>query len=212
VKLKTGVLVVCCLAVASADPLVAAAQQRSRAGVYALEGLGALPGIAGCGGLAMGFAFVALMAEWGNDDPGQNPGAVLGASSLALVSVAVLPAAAAWGTAGVGERLGEHGSTGWAIGGAYAGLPVAVGSIALGAVVANSTRPWFRSTSYCGVPFYVLGGLAIPVGAVAGYNLGAPSKMVGARLQPPSVALTSVRLPDHSVEYGVKVQLAGLRF
>ena len=62
----------------------------------------------------------------------------------------------------------------------------------------------------------LLGGLAIPAGAVVGYNVGvsreAPPFHFGSRLQMPGVALTSVRLPDHSVEYGVKVQLAGLRF
>jgi hypothetical protein len=177
----------------------------SRAEVYALEGLGALPGIAGCGCLGLGFAFVAIAASWG----GGSPGTVLGAFSLELVSVAVLPAAAAWGTVSVGEKLGEAGSRGWAIGGAYAGLPLAVGAIALGVYVGNSPS---NGHSHWDIPIWVLGGLAVPVGAVVGYNLGAPSNSVGGRLQVPAVALTSVELPDHSVEYGVKVQLAGLRF
>jgi hypothetical protein len=69
-----------------------------------------------------------------------------------------------------------------------------------------------------GIPFYVVGGLAIPVGAVVGYNRsveregGSDQPSFGARLQVPAVALTCAELPDHSVEYGVKVQLAGLRF
>jgi hypothetical protein len=188
--------------------------QRSRVEAYALEGLGALPGFAGCGCLAVGFGAVAFMAAWG----GASKGAVAGAVSLELVSVAVLPAAAAWGTVSVGERLGEHGSTGWAIGGAYTGLAAGAGAIALGAIVANSTHPRVGVTTYWHVPFFVLGYLAVPVGAVVGYNLGAkrepgPSRPgLGGRLELPTVALAGTELPDHSVEYGVKVQLAGLRF
>jgi MFS family permease len=208
-KSKPVLCAVVCLVAVTAPQLQA--QERSRAQVYALEGLGALPGIAGCGCLALGFASVGLMAAWGNDNPGQNPGWTAAAFSLALVSAAALPTAAAYGTARVGRALGEDGSTGWAIGGAYAGLPVAVGAIVLG-VAASEADPRRTHTSYWGVPLYVLGGLAIPVGAVVGYNLGAPSHTVGGRLQPPGVALTSAELPDHSVEYGVKIQLAGLRF
>jgi hypothetical protein len=182
--------------------------QRSRAEVYALEGLGALPGIAGCGCLGVGFAYVGLMIWWGNDNPGQNSGA--GAYALALVSVAVLPAAAGYGTARVGRAINEDGSAGWAIGGAYAGLPLAVGAIALGVYTAND--PHAPVHPYLGIPLYVLGGLAIPTGAVVGYNLGTPSHSVVGRLQPPGVALMSVELPDHSAEFGVKVQLAGFRF
>ena len=205
-KSKLVLIAVSCLvAVAAAQQPGQERPQRSRAGVYVLEGLGALPGMAGCGCLAMGFGIVAIVAAWG----GGSKGTVAGAVSLELVSVAVLPAAAAWGTVSVGERLGEHGSTGWAIGGAYAGLPLAVVAIALGVHAMND--PHGRDISGLGIPLYLLGGLAIPVGAVVGYNLGAPSNMVGGRLQPPCVALTSGELPDHSVEYGVKVQLAALR-
>jgi len=216
VKRNVVVLAVCILAVASAaDPLAAAASQRSRAEVYTLEGLGALPGVAGCGCLGLGFAFVGAMAAWGIDDPGQNPGGALVGFSLALVSAAALPAAAGFGTAWAGRELGEDGSTGWAIGGAYAGLPLAVGAIALGVYVGNSGQ---YGHSHLDIPIYVLAGLTIPVGAVVGYNLsierqaGPYQPGLGNRLELPGVALTSVRLPDHSVEYGVKVQLAGLRF
>jgi len=68
------------------------------------------------------------------------------------------------------------------------------------------------------IPAYVLGGLAVPVGAVVGYNLGVPRETgpfgshYRGRVGLPAVALTSTELPDHSVEYGVKVQFAGLRF
>ncbi len=214
-KSRSVLCVVVCFVAASASHLQA--QERSRAGVYALEGLGALAGVAGCGGLAAGFAFVGLMADWGMDNPGQNPGAAAVAYSLALVSAAALPATAGYTADRVGAALGEDGSRGWAIGGAYAGLPVAVGAIALGVYVGRTVYyhdPYGRKShsSSWDIPLYVLGGLAIPVGAVVGYNLGTPSHTVGGRLQPPGVALTYCELPDHSVSYGLKVQLAGLRF
>jgi hypothetical protein len=121
-----------------------------------------------------------------------------------------LPAVAAIGTAQVGGVLGEDGSTGWAIGGAYAGAAVGTGLGFLGYYVGS------RTNGLVGIPFYVVGGLTIPAGAVAGYNLGikreVPSHAFGDRLDAPFVALTNVELPDHSVEYGVRVQLASLRF
>ena len=55
-----------------------------------------------------------------------------------LASLAVLPAAAGYGTSQVGHALGEHGSRGWAIGGAYSGLAVAVGSAALAVAIDNA--------------------------------------------------------------------------
>jgi hypothetical protein len=80
----------------------------------------------------------------------------------------------------------------------------------LGAYVGSNTD------KRAGIPFYVVGGLAIPVGAVIGYNTGIKREALGqgfeGRLQLPAVALTSTRLPDRSVEHGVKVQLAGLKF
>jgi hypothetical protein len=211
-KSKLLLLVVCCLAVASAaDSLAAAAPLRPRAEVYALEGLGVLPGAACCGCLGYGFAFAAFLIDWDNDNPGlANQGWVAFVGSLALVSVAAAPAAAGYGTARVGRAIGESGSTGWAIGGAYAGLPLAIGGVALGSFVGNS--PGHGDQSPWRYPIYVLAGLAVPTGAVVGYNLGAPSNSVGSRFQPPALAMTGVERPDHSVEYGVKVQLAGLRF
>jgi len=203
------IAVICMVTTAAAQPALPVAEsQKPRAGVYALEGLGALPGMAGCGCLAMGFGTVAILASFG----GGSPGTILGAFSLELVSIAVLPAAAAWGTVSVGERIGEDGSRGWAIGGAYVGLAVTAGATALSVVVVNSTHPRVGRTTYWDIPFDVVAALAIPTGAVVGYNLGAPSKSVAGRLQAPALTLTSAELPDHSVEYGVKVRLAGLRF
>jgi MFS family permease len=210
-KSKLVLLVVCCLALASAaDSLSSAAPQRSRAEVYALEGLGALPGIAGCGCLAAGIGYIgfaAALSQAFSEDPNPEVGSVaMAAICVAAVSAAALPAAAAYGTAKVGAELGESGSQGMAYGGAYAGAVVGTALALLGGYVAG------RTSDLASIPFYVVGGLAVPAGAVVGYNLGTPAKSVGGRLQVPNVALTGVELPDHSVEYGVKVQLAGVRF
>ena len=184
--------------------------QRPRAQVYALEGLGALGGaacVAACGGAALAIGIAA------GYDPSSSvssfSGPMLIGVGVAAVSAAILPAAAGHGAAWVGEGFGEQGSTGWAIGGAYAGAVVS--GLGLVGVPDPSGRNGWAS-----IPLYVLCGLAIPTGAVVGYNLGAkrevPASGFGSRLEPPGVALTSVRLPDRSLEYGVKVQLAGLRF
>ena len=200
-KSRSVLCVVVCFVAASASHLQA--QERSRAEAYALEGLGALPGIAGCGCLGMGFVIAGFWADFGMDNPGQNPRAVAVAYSLALVSAAALPAAAGYGTVRVGEELIEDGSKGWAFGGAYAGA-LALGS--LGFLYRQVGGAFIGSAA---------GSMA---GAVVGYNLGAvraPGPYqpgFGGRFWSPGVALTSIELPDHSVEYGLKVQLAGLRF
>jgi len=126
-------------------------------------------------------------------------------AGVALVSAAALPAAAASGTIRVGARLGEAGSEPWAFGGAYAGAVVGTGLVYLGS----------RTKSEAGVPFYVAGMLAIPAGAVVGYNLGTGrgvGRNLAGRFEPPGLTFTSVVRDDHAVEYGVEVQLAGLRF
>jgi hypothetical protein len=85
--------------------------------------------------------------------------------------------------------------------------------MALGVAIENSVRRRYRRSTDWDVPFTVLSGLAIPVGSVVGYNLGAPSRShIGSRLELPAVGLTGIERPDRSVDCGVKVQLAGLRF
>jgi hypothetical protein len=107
------------------------------------------------------------------------------------------------GTVLVGMSLHEGGNTGAAYGGAYAGL-------ALGALVGLVTKKWDVALA----PMFLLP----PAGAYVGYRLGrtepgwARIGTIGERLLAPGLALASDELPDHSVEYGVKVQLAGLRF
>ena len=193
------VALVCLLATAAAQVPGGGESPRPRAQVYALEGLGAVGGmVGGC------VAFVVAVAPAGAI-------AMLGfALAAPYVAAAVLPAGAAVGTIKTGERLNECGSNGWAFGGTYAGALVGVGVCAIGYKVSHSNA--------IRIPSYVLGGLCIPTGAVLGYNLGGKREAgghgpgLGGRLQLPGVALTSMELPDHSVEYGVKLQLAGLRF
>ena len=201
----------CLLSLAAANVPRGGGSERSRAEVYTLEGLGALPGVAGCGCLAAGTGFIgfaALFSHLYTDDPNPEVSSIaMAAVCAAAVSAAVLPAAAAYGTTKVGHELGEAGADGLAYGGAYAGALVGTGLVWLGAILGG------RTSDAVGVPFYLLGGAAIPVGAVVGYNLGAPSRShVGSRFQLPALALIDTRLPDRSVEHGVKVQLAGLKF
>ena len=180
--------------------------QRPRWQVYALEGIGALGGTACCGlGAASPLLLLtAIASSYGQASDSET------FTALIVLSDVFLPPGAAVGATWAGRSLDEDGSLAVAIGGAYAGAIVGTGLVFTGRFVAS------RSSAAAGIPFYVLGGLAIPAGAVAGYNLGAnreaSSFSFGGRLQPPGVALMSVELPDHSVEYGLKVQLAGLRF
>jgi hypothetical protein len=206
-KSKFVLLAVCCmLSTAEAQVPWGGESQSSRAGAYALEGLGALGGVAcaaGCGGAAYVVAIGAAMMD--SPDAASNAMTVAGVC-VAGVCAAVLPAASGYGAAKMGENLGEDGSQVWAIGGAYIGVPVGAGLFLLGALLGQRTPG-------AAVPLYVLGGLAIPVGAVVGYNFGTPSYGgFGGRLELPAMALTGAGLPDHSVEYGVRVQLAGLKF
>jgi hypothetical protein len=210
-KSKLVLAVIACLVVtADAQELWSGESQRPRALVYTLEGLGALGGCVGCLCVPVGAAYACGIDVF--SDQTSETEQLIFAFFLA-VSALPLPAAVGLGVAGVGNRLDEDGSTGAAVLGAYGGAAVSVGLWLLASQVAASQMDGpspllLAATASMGV----VGVLAIPVGAVVGYNLGAPSKSVGGRLQAPSVALTGVELPDHSVEYGVKVQLAGLRF
>jgi hypothetical protein len=205
------IAVVCLLGLAAAQVPWGGESERSRAQVYALEGLGALGGVAcaaGCGGAALG---VALIGAWGSmDSPAPTSAVTMVGACLAYVCAAALPAASGYGVAKAGEGLGEDGAQVWATVGAYIGAPIALGALAFGG---NIAADGYGRRAYWSVPVYVLGVLAIPAGAVVGYNLGAPSRShIGSRLQLPAMALTSTRPPDRQVEYGVRVQLAGLRF
>jgi len=204
------VAVVCLVATAGAQVPWHEQPRKPRALVYALEGLGALSGAAPCAGLGLGATGVALVLGVSFDPAAEQDktGAYL-ALCVGAVAVAAGPACAGYGAAKVGEQLGEDGSTGWSIGGAYLGTAVAAGLISAGVVV---SRPEVS------IPLCVLGGFCLPAGAVLGYNLGIPRESwplqlgSGGRLRFPEVALTGAELPDRTVELGMKVQLAGLRF
>jgi len=203
-KSKFALIVVTCLlaTVAAQEPW--GDSQKPRALVYALEGLGALGGALGCSGLCLGPVFLTPVSASWEDSIGYAVGVV----AAVCIAASTLPAAAGMSAAKVGEQLGEDGSQASAIVGAYGGAFFGVAFILAGGL---------HRTNAVRVPCYVLGGLCVPAGAVVGYNLGTPRAAgsyrsgFGGRLQPPGVALTSTELPDRSVEYGVKVQLAGLR-
>ena len=209
-KSRLVLLVVVCLAVtANSQELWGGESQRSPAGVYALEGLGALGGGVGCGCLGVVGAVLALVVTGYDMDQPSNTAATAAYTGVMVVSAAALPAAVGYGAATTGERLGEDGSTEWAVGGAYI---AALAGAAVGALGwAMKSEPVYVSAAF-------LGGVAVPVGAVVGYNRGTGTGgrsgqlHFGSRLQLPSVALASAELPDHSVERRVKIQLAGLRF
>jgi hypothetical protein len=217
-------LIACLIVTAYAQEYGGGESQRPRWQVYALEGLAALGGGALCPAGVVGAAvtvqccgaaqsFLMFLTIGG---PLVFRDQWWGFSAAWIAANAVFPALAGYSTAKVGEQLGEDGSAGWAAGGAYIGTAVGAGIIALGAHVSKDDQG--QRTDAVFVPACVLGGLCLPAGAVLGYNLGIPRESgpfqpgFGGRLQPPGVALTSVELPDHSVEYGVKVQVAGLKF
>jgi hypothetical protein len=195
----------CCMVADAGFQWLYAERERSLAEVYALEGFGAfsvaIP-CAICGGVALAYVL---------DAPPASPDRA--GLAVAAASAVVLPVAAGFGAIGAGRKLGEFGSRGGAIGGAYAGAVVGAGLAVAGFYLAD------RAGNYAvGLPFYIVGGLAVPVGAVAGYNSGTVREAgpygpgFGGRFRLPALALTSAQLSDHSVEYGVKVQVAGLRF
>jgi hypothetical protein len=143
-------------------------------------------------------------------------GALVGAGTAVVLGVAgffVLfnPSGASGGEQGEGAFIG-------ALVGAALGYPFGCG---LGTTIAGRSKyadgnvGGAYTGAYIGCLLPLIGS---PIGAVIGYNTG-NSRETGPfglhrrySLELPAVALTSAELPDHSVEYGVKVQVAGLRF
>jgi hypothetical protein len=209
------IAVICLVATAGAQLLEQEVSQRPRALVYALEGLGALGGTVcgafggGCTGCLAGAMFVGPMFSGSFFENYNTDWDAWGYVMLGIGAV-VIPVSSGVAVSKVGSRLGEHGSRGSAIGGAYVGALVGAGIACLGFTASQSDAVHLISG--------ILAGSTISAGAVVGYNLGNTGEAgtyqpeLGSRLQPPAVALTSVELSDHSMEYGVKVQLAGLRF
>ena len=163
---------------------------------YPAEMLGAMlcGALVGAGTAAtFGFASAAVLHRpYPASDLGVQVGAALG-----------YPLGCGLGTILVGKTIHEEGNTGAAYGGAYAGL-------ALGALAGPVTGRWdLAILPMVGLP---------PAGAYIGYYLNraepgeARNRSIDERLLTPGLALASAELSDLSVQYGVKVQLAGLRF
>ena len=188
--------------------------------VYALEGLGGLAGLAGGGvcGVAAAVCVAALTIPKSFSSnfmyggaPGPPPPSIW-VKMLPYCALA-LPAAAGAGL-GVnraGENLSEAGSLTGALVGAYVGLPVALGVGLLGYVISDHNTAATAAAA-------ALGTLAIPAGAVVGYNLsfGREAGPVGSRfdqrIRLPVVMLDRVKRGRRVAEYGVKVQLASMSF
>jgi hypothetical protein len=213
-KSKLVPLAVCCLLSAAAAQLPWQESERPRAQVYALEGLGAFGGYVGCaiGGGCLSFPLLAAGATIFGPPSSEELAYTGMGVVVAVVSALSLPACAAYGAGKVGDALEEDGSRDQAVIGAYVGAAVGTGLGFLGYCVGS------RSSGSAGIPFYVVGGLAIPAGAVVGYNLGIERESgpyrptVGGRLDVPRLAMTSSERPDRSTEYGVDIRLVGVRF
>ena len=182
--------------------------QRPNAGAYVLEGLGGVAGLgagAACG-VAVTYGVTVLYVA-------ANPTGLdaLGVAGVTLLACgAALPACAGYGVSAVGDNMTEGGgSSAGAYVGAYAALPVA---ILLGVLGSNAR------TSEGNVTGLVLGALTVPAGAVVGYNwpsgqsAGIYGTRLDGRIELPVVALDQVVRDDRTTEYGVKVQLASVRF
>lgn len=183
------------------------ASARPGLGVYVVEGLGGLAGVgagAACGA-AVAFGvwelYAAVVPHAGLD--------ALGAAFVSLlVCGAALPACAGYGVSKVGENADEDGSTAGAYIGAYAALPVAIGIGVLGGVTHNSAATIAAVTAAT---------LTIPAGAVIGYSWNSgrgadEPTFFGHRLGLPAVAFDRVERGGHVAEYGVRVQLANVKF
>jgi hypothetical protein len=215
-------LAVCCLlATAQAtDSLSVEAPMPPRLGAYAAEfgaGLGTFvlgEGVGGGAGYAGKFVLAVGLVVSINGSPVYGVPIMAAGMGLAMVGSGMVvgaPGACGLMIAKVGDGGHEGGSKWAAVGGAYAGVVPGVGIAYAGHRLADG-----RHNGWLGLPFYVLGVFCVPAGATVGYNLSVHRKQLSSslemRLESPGLTFISAELPDHSVEYGVKVQLAGLRF
>jgi hypothetical protein len=183
--------------------------RRSSGGTYLLEGLGGVAGL-GAGAVCGVAAAYGVGIVYAAAVPNAGWGALTAAVVTVLACGAALPACAGYGVNQVGEGMTEGGgSPAGAYIGAYAALPVAIGLCVIG----RNAR-----TSAGAITSVALGALAIPAGAVVGYNWppGQSAGIYGARIDSriglPVVALDRVVRDDRTTEYGVRVQLASLGF
>jgi hypothetical protein len=143
-------------------------------------------------------------------------GVTIGAAGMVIAAAGVgmvvwAPGASGLFVARVGDRWAEGGSKVAAIEGAYAGVVPGAGIAYTGLRLAYS-----RHNGWLGLPLYVLGVFCVPAGATVGYNLSVHRKPLSIslekRLEPPELTFTSIEGPDHTLGYGVKIRLAGLKF
>jgi len=214
------VVILLLVAVGSADSFSVEVPAHPRLHVYAAEfggGLGVLVLGAGVGGGAVYLGL--LVTAWGlvmsiNGNPVIGVPIMAAGMGIAMVGggiAVVAPAGCGMTVARIGDSWHEGGSKWAAIGGAYAGVVPGVGIVYAGHRLADS-----RQNGWLGLPFYALAAFCVPAGATVGYNLSIARKQVSSffeiRLESPGLVFTSVELPDHSVQYSVKVQLARVRF
>jgi hypothetical protein len=205
--------------VAGAQELSPEVTKRPRLQVYAAEFAAGLGGFIGAavvgGGLYFGGAALVLlgiMLVMFQHNPLGLLGFLAGGPMMSVGFTAGLgsPFGGSYAVYAVGNKWHEGGTLTGATVGMLVGLVPGAGIVYLG----------YYGSRDLGVlngwPFYAAGAVCVAAGATIGYNLSIPKVTVtgqpGDRLQPPGVTFTSVELPDHSVAYGVKVQLAGLRF
>ena len=185
---------------AGAQELPSEVTKRPRGQVYAAEFAAGFGGfvVAGVGGAAL---FMYYLLPFASSRP------VL----VAMPALVVAPAAGGLLVSQIGRNLHEQGSEGLAVVGAYAGL---VPGAAIGYGGYRVTNGF--ANAWLAVPFCVAAVGCVAGGATLAYNSAPPmteaTGFLDQRIEPPGLTFTSVELPDHSVEYGVKVQLARLRF
>jgi hypothetical protein len=210
------------LQVAGAQELPPEVTRPQRAPVYAAEfgaGLAGFALVAALGfGVLYGGAWITGLGLSIVFDEGSLLGMLLLPPGLAAMTAGLWtgvgsPLGGAIGVRAAGNAWREGGTLGGATIGAYLGL---VPSAGIGYVCYRLTGEW---NTISDVPIYALGtacAVCVAAGATVGYNLSIPESSavgsLGERLESPGVTFTSTELPDHSVEYGVRVQLAGLRF
>jgi len=175
--------------------------------VTAAEWGGALIGAAPFGAFGL-----ALAGYGGSYDPDQLGGVIL------LVPLAVTaPFTTAAGTSLAGGAFHQGGSYWASLGGAAAGTVIAL-PLVLGAFMIPREIPDFGTLGTMVVKFGVggLGVLAVPTGAVLGYNLSRPKangqSSLESRLEPPSLALRRDRLPDGTMVNAYKATFLTARF
>jgi hypothetical protein len=216
-------LAVCCVLVtlAAADTLSVEMPERPRLQVHATEfgvGLGVFA-VAAPIGVAISYGAVAatvwcMVGSLFMEAKGLD-GALLFAAGMVVApfaaTVAVVPGLCAEAVFRVGERLTRGGQRLPAFVGAYVGVVPCAGIALGGRALAQAKRD-----DWLGLPFYILAAACVPLGATVGYNLSVRREsghgFLDNRAAPPSLTFTRTELPDRTVAYGVKLQLAGLRF